>query len=431
MRKPRRRLYWRKGRAYADFRDFADVGGRLYEPLRPGEGLPATDDLVVAQAILAKRLEELKAARRAFGLHSSEGRPLATLYEFAQHHLIEKRQEGTTARWLQVAQLYLERAVEHFGASAALTAITPQAVKGWASALASAPAGPRGPLTGGTRRHHLNVLSNLYARAQEEQLVPEGYNPVAMIMRGTKPKGRRSEARWLEVPDAALLLEAARVVPRKRADLACPFLYPLLATFLLTGGRRAEVLGLEVDDVSFDRQAVTFRPNAWRRLKTETSWRTVPLWPQLEGILRAHIFPADRTPRAGLLFPSEDRAGAASMVTNFDKTLDTVAARAGWKAGEIRAKMFRHTYCTARLQSLDQGAPVSPYTVGKELGHGGDALVRRIYGHLGTVRHRGEVVEYRVQQHRARLKERLADLRCNKPVVTLASAEYPKSLLRP
>ena len=41
----------------------------------------------------------------------------------------------------------------------------------------------------------------------------------------------------------------------------------------------------------------------------------------------------------------------------------------------------------------DHGAPVSQYTAAKWLGHGGDALVRRVYGHLGTVRHRSEVVE--------------------------------------
>ena len=29
-------------------------------------------------------------------------------------------------------------------------------------------------------------------------------------------------------------------------------------------------------------------------------------------------------------------------------------------------------------------APVSGYTVGKELGHGGASLVNRVYGHLGT-----------------------------------------------
>ena len=48
-----------------------------------------------------------------------------------------------------------------------------------------------------------------------------------------------------------------------------------------------------------------------------------------------------------------------------------------------RSKMFRHTYTAARLQTLDQGAPVSVYTVAKELGHGGETMVRRVYGHLG------------------------------------------------
>jgi len=56
---------------------------------------------------------------------------------------------------------------------------------------------------------------------------------------------------------------------------------------------------------------------------------------------------------------------------------------------------------------LDSGAPVSPFTVGRELGHGGDALVRKVYGHLGTVRHRADVVEYRVEQHAAILRDKL------------------------
>ncbi|MEX2157633.1 MAG: hypothetical protein WD773_12440 [Gemmatimonadales bacterium] len=68
-------------------------------------------------------------------------------------------------------------------------------------------------------------------------------------------------------------------------------------------------------------------------------------------------------------------------------------------------------YCAARLQTLDQGAPVSVYTVARELGHGGDALVRRVYGHLGAVRHRSRAVEYRIEQHRKALRERLARLR--------------------
>jgi hypothetical protein len=47
-------------------------------------------------------------------------------------------------------------------------------------------------------------------------------------------------------------------------------------------------------------------------------------------------------------------------------------------------------------------------TVAKEIGHGDETMVHRVYGHLGQVRHRAEVVEYRVEQHLAKLGERLA-----------------------
>jgi len=144
-------------------------------------------------------------------------------------------------------------------------------------------------------------------------------------------------------------------------------------------------------------------------LKTATSFRVVPLWPQLEKILRPYVFNTHRPP-SRLLFPSY-RKGAEAMLTDFRKLLDAVAMRAGWKVGEIRSKMFRHTYCAARLQTLDAGAPVSVYTVAKELGHGGEAMVRKVYGHLGQVRHRAKAVEYRVRQHRAKLGDRLTRLR--------------------
>ena len=274
-------------------------------------------------------------------------------------------------------------------------------MQGWATHLRTRGADGR-RLSDATVRHHLNALSNLYARAQSEDLVPPGYNPVAALME--KPRGRRHEARWLEVPEAALLLEAARTLPAVRYSRhRCEYAYPLLATFLLTGGRESEVLGLEVEDVSFDRRTVTFRPNDWRRLKTETSRRTVPMWPQLEEVLRPWVF--DRPP-GRLLFPGE----SGVMLTDTRKLWDRLGERAGWKLGEIRSKMFRHTYCAARLQSLDHGAPVDPYTVSREMGHSSRAMVERVYAHLSTVRHRAEVVEYRVEQHAAILADRLAEL---------------------
>ena len=71
------------------------------------------------------------------------------------------------------------------------------------------------------------------------------------------------------------------------------------------------------------------------------------------------------------------------------------------------------TYPSARLQTLDEGSPISTYTVARELGHGGDSLIKRVYGHLGTVRHRAEHVEFRIEQHEHRdeIRDRLRGLR--------------------
>jgi hypothetical protein len=85
----------------------------------------------------------------------------------------------------------------------------------------------------------------------------------------------------------------------------------------------------------------------------------------------------------------------------------------GLSGGTLRHHLNHLSNLSQRAQSeesLDGGAPVSVYTVARELGHGGESLVRRIYGHLGDVRHRSEVVEYRVEQHEERLRDRLAVL---------------------
>jgi len=65
--------------------------------------------------------------------------------------------------------------------------------------------------------------------------------------------------------------------------------------------------------------------------------------------------------------------------------------------GDVRSKCFRHTYCAARLQTLDGGKPVAIYTVSRELGHSSTDMVEGVYSHLGNVRHRADVVEYRVE----------------------------------
>ena len=97
----------------------------------------------------------------------------------------------------------------------------------------------------------------------------------------------------------------------------------------------------------------------------------------------------------------------------------------GMEPGEVRTRAFRHTYCSARLQTVqrilapgrdltDEDAwefiEVSKWTVQKEMGHGGAQLVDRIYGHAQRLPVRSDVVEYRVERHREELGERLRAL---------------------
>src|SRR5690606_32223133 len=112
------------------------------------------------------------------------------------------------------------------------------------------PDGMEGRLSAASQRKYLNSLSNLYRRAASEGHVAPGFNPVAALM--DKPVAEHHEAAWLEVPDAALLLEACRTYQPKEGPaegVSGEMLHAIVATFLLTGGRTSEVLGLTVGDV--------------------------------------------------------------------------------------------------------------------------------------------------------------------------------------
>lgn len=374
-------------RAYGDFRDYSDVGGRQ-EALIPPSEARATTDSDVASELVARRVRVLEGRRRNRTLlgHDRE----ATLGAFAAHHLVQKARSGLfTEQWLASVEMHLRAAVDFLGDERDLKSIGVEHVEGFACDLAARGNRRGGTLSGSSVRKYLNSLSNLYRRAQAERYVMPGYNPVAAMM--DKPRETRREAHWLEVDEAAALLDAARRHQPDTARDALPFAHAIVGVFLLTGGRKSEVLGLQVSDISFDRKTVAFRPNKWRRLKTRTSHRVVPLWPQLEDILRAHVFGAEG-PRGELLFPSP-RTGR--MIHDLRKLLDRLAQQSELELGAVRTRALRHTYCAARLQTTDRGAPVAQYTVAKEMGHGGTRLVDRIYGHLGEVRHRAEVVEYR------------------------------------
>src|SRR5213592_5191121 len=90
-RSKKSRIYWRERggtrRAYADVRDYADVGGGREALVAEGEKL-ATADETTAQVLLARRLEQLDAARRGRALHGETRQVM--LVDFAQTHLLAK-----------------------------------------------------------------------------------------------------------------------------------------------------------------------------------------------------------------------------------------------------------------------------------------------------------------------------------------------------
>lgn len=280
-RTARERLYSRKqtdtgeARWYADFRD---VGGAREALKAPGD-TRATTDYDIALQLARKRLdalEEREVRRRFHGLQETP-----EIKPYVAHYLRERAREGKiTESTLSNLQNYLTVAIEFFGEGRDLNAIRTGDVKRWIAHLRKRPNGNGGTLSDGTVRKYINALSNLYRYAISDELVPPSYNPVGNLVE--KPTAGRKEAAWLEVPDAALFLEATRTfAPDRKGDALDGQIYPIVATFLLTGGRKSEVLGLDIEDVNFSRRKIRFRTNEHRRLKTSTSRRTVPLWPQL------------------------------------------------------------------------------------------------------------------------------------------------------
>jgi integrase len=408
-------------RWWGDFREFADVGGKR-EPLILAGETRATTDEAQAHELFARRLQELQEAQ-ANAAPAPPLRARPTLGQAVAEYLeLRERESTVTPAWVAAARGFLGRAVAFFGADRRLASLTAEDLVAWVEHLRSITSAHHRPLSAGSIRHHLNALSGLFRRAQRKSWVPRGINPVALLEPDERPRAGRSRTEFLEVPDAARVLWAAATYPARKHEPEMRLAHALLATFLYTGGRAKEVTGLAISDVDFGAELVRFQPHPWhvgQRLKTEGSERVVPLWPHLREVLERYLeeYRLDRAAGADLLFPSPHGNGSQPL-TDLRDLLDRVLVRAGflkpvldeegnalrdakgrrrWEGRRIRTRTFRTTYCAARLQTLDRGAPVSPETVAAEFGHGSSELVQRVYKRIGRIRHRSEVVEFRWQ----------------------------------
>lgn len=195
----------------------------------------------------------------------------------------------------------------------------------------------------------------------------------------------KPDTNWLEVDEATKVIKAARQMVQDPASRCRPQFHALIATFLLTGGRRSEVLGLTRDAVDLDADLVRIEPNDYRSLKTDHSERDVPLWPQLREILAPRLEDHD----GGLLFPSP----SGGPLTKVRSALDALKDRAEIDK-HLTPVVFRHTYASARIQTLDGNAPVHLFTVACELGHRDTDRIEDTYGHLQRRRSRLPEVRY-------------------------------------
>ena len=423
-------LYWRQLTKHGERWAYADLRalgcGRVALGTNDAEEAAVRFGERVATARTARERIDAETARRtALGIPLSDASVTPGTFEaFASHHLVEKAKAGkVTDQHLAADERHLERAQLHFGASSPLRDIKPQHVVAWIHSL-SALTVPRGKgtttLHESSIRRHLHSLANMLQRAVAEEVIPA--NPARMLLSEQRPSGQsRAVTRHFDGWEVAAILEAARSVTWKRADLACPFAFELLATLALTGARPDEAFGLTIADVQLPTVRdgkehadglIQIRPNRWRRLKTPKSTRSVRMWPQLAAILRPYLdrrFLAGAPAPDALLFVSPK---TGEKLDDGRSLLDAVAGRLGWADRSIRARMFRPSYATARLMTLEHGAPVSLWTVSGELGHGSLAMLEQRYGRIDRSAIHADVVrfdwhDYATEPKAARLYRRL------------------------
>jgi len=397
----KQRLYRRgvTGRYYVDLRD---LGGEREALVPEGESYATTDE-VIALSLAGKKIEELQAKLR--GEHFGGLKRIATLGTFSHEWIVYRRsfcdKDGfASSRTIKRYEQALRQLFSVIDEDARMDRVTTADAKQALAALSRRRSRSGQTLKASSLRQVLAAMQLIYDHAQDEGVVPMDYNPWRAIRRADRPKPpKTSSTDFLEVSEATELIEACDDLDSTRMPLRT-----IVATLLLTGARKDEILGLEVKDVDFRRHVVHIHSNRWRKVKTRDE-RFVPLWPQLQEELKQYL---ERIPRKhGLLFPSEDSDERRDvMITAINKNLrkarDLAAEKIGGAAGaalaakQVTPRALRPTYCAARLQTLDHGQPVALWTVKKELGHGSMQMIDRVYGRLGVIRHRSEVVEYRL-----------------------------------
>lgn len=371
------RLPSRGNRFYGNFRRYG--GPSLLALKAEGEGRATTDE-DVAREIHQRYVKYYLDDKRRIHLGLSR---FIKLGDAVETYLVARARKRDGAKGVTLEKYALDfqnRIIAYFGVNTPLAKIQERQVAAYVASRRRQISRKGGTVSDGSIRRELSVLSSLFEFAIRQQWLLE--NPVHR--HGFPPKGDPNPT-FLEPSEAWALLEAA-------GEDSYPFARAFLGVMLYCGLRQTEARGLEALDVDRDQGVIRVAENAYRSvrdggIKNQRCIREVPLWPDLIEWLPARIGSLP-------LFPSP-RNDSIPLARNPQRMFDRLVERAGITGKRITPHTLRHTWCAMRLQTLDHGAPVAPYTVMHEGGWSSLRMIEAVYGHLPRHRLRLAELTYR------------------------------------
>jgi integrase len=384
--------YFNGRRFWGNFERFAAVGGKR-EPLIPEGHQHATDDPVVAQRLFDERWAKLT---RALDQHRN-GLPVVianprgvTLVDYAVRYLtrlgakrntkgepvhpkrgLDRRKRSITA-CLETPTM---QRVQFF------SRLEPEYLDAMILELGERRQENGELLKASTVRSYAMDFSAMLTAAVRDRLLITNPLPTSESLPQLAERSALDDGLYLEREEMRPLLE--HVLPSRQV----PYAQALAMTFAYTGMRREEVMGLLVQDVNFITMEIRVAPNKFRKGKTTSAERTVPLWPKLAAVLEPLV---SNRPGNALVFPSviapqRSTRNTHQPIESIDGTLAAAARRAGIRK-EVTHHTLRHSYVSARLQMQHRTVtgtlvPVDPRLVVHEIGHADEEMIRKVYGH--------------------------------------------------